>query len=117
MSFNERIIDDLLGIDNKSVEDVIYATEYFTELIQLKFEYVIAHSDRYSTEDVNNLSDLLKRVINRNEEARNLYEWLNGMKYEPIDAVATKMFLNRQEVLLTELRRLVDNWDEGEDDL
>lgn len=117
MSFNQRIIDDLLGIRDKSIEDVIYATEYFMELIQLKFEYVMAHSDKYSTDDVNNLSNLLQKVIERNEEARQLYEWLNDKKYEPSDEQRHKLFYQRQELLLAELRRMVDNWDESEDDL
>ncbi len=117
MSFNQRIIDDLLGIDNKSIEDVIYATEYFMEIIQLKFEYVVAHSDKYSTDDVNCLSNLLQVVINRNEEAKKLYEWLNNKTYEPSDAHELKMFYQRQDLLLTELRRMVENWDEGEDDI
>lgn len=116
MSFNQRLIDDLLGIGDKSIEDVIYATEYFMEIIQLKFEYVMAHSDKYSTDDVNSLSELLKAVINRNEEAKNLYEWLHEKPYEPSDVHELKLFYQRQDLLLTELRRMVDNWDEGDDD-
>ncbi len=116
MPFNDKIIDDLLGIDNKSIEDVIYATEYFSELIQLKFEYVIAHSDRYSTEDIDSLSTLLRKVTNRNEEARELYAWLNEHSYEPSKTHSANLLNHRQEVLLSELRRLVDNWDEGEED-